>query len=87
VASNRAPSELLAAAGFVDVEEIDFTGEFLQTVRRWLRHARELEPGLRRTLGDEAFDEQFTNRTDMLVAIEAGLLKRSLLVGAAPPQA
>jgi len=43
-----------------------------------------LEPALRRTLGDDAFDEQLADRTDMVTAIEEGLLKRSLLVAAVP---
>ncbi len=85
VASNRGQAELLAAAGFVDVEEVDVTGEFLETARRWLRFSAELEPALRAALGDEVVDEQVADRTDMVKAIEEGLLKRSLLVGAAPP--
>jgi hypothetical protein len=84
VASNRVQSELVTAAGFVEVDEIDFTDEFLETVRRWLRFSRELETGLRRTLGDDAFDQQLSDRTDMVVAIEAGLLRRSLFVAAVP---
>jgi hypothetical protein len=84
VASNRVQSELVTAAGFVEVDEIDFTDEFLETVRRWLRFSRELETALRRTLGDDAFDQQLCDRTDMVVAIEEGLLKRALLVAVAP---
>ena len=84
VASNRVQSELVTAAGFVEVDEIDFTDEFLETVRRWLRFSRELETALRRTLGDDAFDQQLSDRTDMVVAIEAGLLRRSLFVAAVP---
>jgi hypothetical protein len=84
VASNRVQSELVTAAGFVEVDEIDFTDEFLETVRRWLRFSRELETTLRRTLGDDAFDQQLSDRTDMVVAIEAGLLRRSLFVAAVP---
>lgn len=85
VASNRAQSELVAAAGFVEVDEIDFTDEFLDTARRWLRFSLELEPALRASLGDDAFEEQIADRTDMVTAIEQGLLMRSLLVAASPP--
>jgi hypothetical protein len=84
VASNRAHPDLVAAARFVDVEEIDFTEEYLETARRWLRFSRQLEPPLRASLGDAAFEEQLTDRTDMVTAIEGGLLKRSLLVAASP---
>jgi hypothetical protein len=76
--------ELVAGAGFVEVDEIDFTEEFLVTVRRWLRFSREFEPGLRAAVGDDAFDEQMDDRTDMVEAIESGLLKRALLVAVAP---
>jgi hypothetical protein len=84
VSSNRGQFELVAAAGFVQVEEVDFTEQFLETGRRWLRFSRELEPAIRASLGDGTFDEQFAARTDMVVAIEQGLLKRSLLVATAP---
>ena len=84
VASDRPESELLAAAGLAEVDEVDVTEEFLETARRWLRFSRELEPALRESLGDDAFDQQLTDRTDMVKAIEEGLLKRSLLVAAAP---
>ena len=83
-ASNRPPFELVAAAGFVEVDEIDFTGEFLETARRWLRFSREFEPGLRAALGNDVFDEQIADRTDMVAAIESELLRRSLFVAVAP---
>jgi hypothetical protein len=84
VASNRVQSELVAAAGFVEVDETDFTEEFLETARRWLRFSRDLEPALRESVGNDAFEEQLTDRMDMVTAIEQGLLKRSLLVAVAP---
>jgi hypothetical protein len=71
VGSNRAPFELVAAAGFIVVDQIDVTEEFLETVRRWLRFSRD-------------FDEQMADRTDMVEAIESGLLKRALLVAVTP---
>jgi hypothetical protein len=84
VASNRGQSELVAAAGFVQVDDIDFTEQFLETARRWLRFSLELEPELRASVGNDAFDDQIADRTDMVAAIEQGLLKRSLLVAVAP---
>jgi len=71
------------AAGFVDVDAVDVTDEFLETALRWLRFSAELEQGLRAALGDKIFDEQVADRTDMVTGIEEGLLKRSLLVAAA----
>ena len=85
VASTRAQPELLARAGFADIDDVDVTGEFLETAHRWLRFAAELEPALRATLGDEVVDQQVADRTDIVRGIEEGLLRRSLLVAAAPP--
>jgi hypothetical protein len=85
VSSDREQTDLLRAAGFVQVEEVDFTEEFLETARRWLRHSRDFEPALRESLGDEAFDRQLADRTRMVAAIEERLLSRALLVAAASP--
>jgi hypothetical protein len=74
----------VAAAGFVEVDETDFTEEFLETAGRWLRFSRDLEPALRESVGNYAFEEQLADRIDMVAAIEQGLLRRSLLVAVAP---
>jgi len=84
VGSGREQADLLDAAGFVPIVVIDMTEDFLETTRRWLSHASELEGGLRRTLGDALFDEQQTDRMEMITAIEEGLLSRALFVGARP---
>jgi hypothetical protein len=60
---------------------IDVTRDFLQTTRRWLAHATELEGGLRNSLGDAVFDEQQADRKKMIAAVEEGLLCRALFVG------
>jgi hypothetical protein len=85
VASTRGQAELVAAAGFVDIDEVDVTAEFLDTARAWLRFSLELEPTLRIALGDELFDQRMVDRTDLVRATEEGLLRRLLLVGTAPP--
>jgi len=69
------------------VEHTDVTAQFLVTARRWLRHGRELEPRLRESLGPAIVDQQLADRTDMVKAIEEGLLMRSLLVATAPTAA
>jgi len=66
------------------MEHTDVTAQFLETARRWLRHGLELEPELRASLGPAIVDQQLADRTDMVTAIEEGLLMRSLLVAAAP---
>src|SRR5262249_10891245 len=84
VASVREEPELLRRAGFEDVDAFDVTTEFLETAGRWLQYSRELEPGLREALGDQIVDDQLSARTDIVTAIEEGLLMRSLLVAVAP---
>jgi hypothetical protein len=84
VRSSKEQAELLQAAGFVRPEVIDVTKDFLETTRRWLSHALELEGGLRNSLGDAVFDEQQASRQEMITAVEEGLLCRALFVGTKP---
>jgi hypothetical protein len=84
VGSSRGQAELLEAAGFASIGVIDVTGDFLQTARRWRRHAAELERELRMTIGDALFDQQQTDRAEMIAGVEEGLLSRALLVGSRP---
>ena len=81
VASSREQPELLEAAGFAEVVASDVTTEFLATARRWVRYASKFEGELRRNLGDALFDEQQTDRREMISAIEEGLLSRALFEG------
>jgi creatinine amidohydrolase/Fe(II)-dependent formamide hydrolase-like protein len=84
VGSAREQQELLEAAGFVEIVVTDVTREFLETARQWFTHAAELEDELRSTLGDALFDEQQTDRKEMIAAVEKGLLSRALFLGARP---
>jgi hypothetical protein len=85
VGSERGQTELLEAAGLDPIVVTDVTEDFLETARRWLSHASELEGGLRSTLGDALFDEQQTDRMEVITAVEEGLLSRALFVGGARP--
>ena len=82
--SGREQAELLEAAGFVPIVVTDVTRDFLETARRWFTRAWELEAELRSTLGDALFDEQQADRKKMITAVEEGLLRRALFVGARP---
>ena len=84
VASRHGQAELLDAAGFTSISVVDVTDGLLETARRWLRHAAELEGDLRETIGDGPFDEQQADRTEMITAVEDGLLARALFVGSRP---
>jgi hypothetical protein len=81
VASLREQPELLEAAGFAEVAATDVTPDFLATARRWVRYASKFEGQLRSTIGDKLFDEQQTDRAEMIAAIEEGLLSRALFEG------
>lgn len=73
--------KFLESTGFVNVEVEDVTHHYHSTIQQLLLHADDLEAGLRKALGDDAFEERRTNRTSSLRAVEQGLLARSLVVG------
>jgi hypothetical protein len=72
--------ELLAAAGFSSVEEIDLTAEFAATTRGWLEGRARYRAELVGAEGAPAFEERQADSTAQLAAIEAGLLRRGLFV-------
>ncbi|MBI2912344.1 MAG: hypothetical protein HYY03_00305 [Chloroflexi bacterium] len=80
----RQQTDLLRTAGFLDIDEIDFTGEFLRISRAWLearlRHADEL----RQAEGAESVDQRIRDGRAAIRAIEQGLLRRSLFVAVSP---
>ena len=80
VVSRVEQAALLRSAGFVDIEEVNVSEEFLRTARGWYearqRHASEM----RKLEGDAEFAQNQAWRKRRLPAIEAGLLRRSLFV-------
>jgi len=72
--------ELLSAAGFTEVEELDLTPQFEETQRAWLdgrgSYARELIAAE----GEASFNDRRANGVRHLAGIEAGLLRRALFV-------
>lgn len=72
------------AAGFVDVEVVDFTPEFLAVARAWEHEFRIHEAVLRPVLGDE-WEVRQSDRRGMIDAVERGLLCRVLVTGRAAP--
>ncbi len=71
---------IMGTAGFVDIEAIDLTAEYLQTQRAWISATVNREAGIRAALGDEGFDQRMKDRMDTLRATEDGLLARFLYV-------
>lgn len=74
----------LQAAGFVDVEEIDLTAEFLATARRAVEFQRRFERELREANGDAGYEEDLADQEGIVAAVDEGLLRRSLLSATRP---
>ncbi len=84
VGSRRTSEQLLGAAGFHDVTLVDVTETFRTTCSSVIaavdRYADKL-----RLLEDEAeFEAERLRKRDHRVALEAGLLRRSLVFGRRP---
>ena len=84
VASHLPNRELLARAGFVDIEQTDCTAEFATVARAWIDQYDRHHAALAEVLGAEEVDQRQQDRRAQLHAIEDGLLRRSLLVATRP---
>jgi hypothetical protein len=84
VATRSTDQRLLRAAGFCDITELDVTPAFRATAAAWLaesdRHADQLAP----LEPPGAFQQRQADRWALLAAIDAGLLRRALLVARQP---
>ena len=76
----ESPQELIGEAGFFDPQVTDVTVRFRRTCSAWLAAMKELEPQLRRELGDEDFEDELDQKESMLTGIDEGLLRRSLII-------
>ena len=71
--------QLLASAGFVDIDLVDVTDDFAATARAWLTEAAAHAEALAAVEAPGAFDARQRERRTQLSAIEDGLLRRGLL--------
>jgi hypothetical protein len=71
---------MLRDAGFVDIEEHDWTNDFVRVARAWIAQWDEHRVELTDALGDVEFEDRQTERRIQLRAVEDGLLRRSLYV-------
>jgi hypothetical protein len=71
---------LLGSAGFGEVTELDVTLEFRATAAAWLAEAAAHAQELARLEPAGAFAQRQADRRAMLSAIDAGLLRRALVV-------
>jgi cyclopropane fatty-acyl-phospholipid synthase-like methyltransferase len=77
--ARREPAEMLASAGFVDVNETDVTKQYRTTTRAWLNGRRRHYDDLAQALGATALDQKIGENEFMLKFAKDGLVRRSLL--------
>jgi cyclopropane fatty-acyl-phospholipid synthase-like methyltransferase len=75
---------LLRSAGFVEIEEVDRTADYLSTAARKLEVAEQFAEAMIQMLGREPYDEMQAERRLAVAAIESGLLRRALFVARRP---
>lgn len=78
VASRRPYVALLRSAGFVDIEEIDLTDEFVATSRAWIEESEPYAEVLAAAAPPGEFAERQRDHRRQLAATEDGLLRRGL---------
>jgi hypothetical protein len=71
---------LLGSAGFGDITELDVTPEFRATAAAWLAEGAAHAEELARLEPPGAFEQRQADRRAMLAAIDAGLLRRALVL-------
>ena len=84
VASRAEQTQLLASAGFVDIDRLDVTSEFAMTARAWLTESETHAEALAAVEAPGAFDERQRDRRRQIAAIDDGLLRRALLSATRP---
>lgn len=84
VASHLSNRELLERAGFVDVVETDCTAEFARVAAAWIEQWDCHRGAVVELIGAEEFEQRQKERRIQLLAVEDGLLRRSLAVAATP---
>jgi len=72
-------AQLMQSAGFVDIEETDYTEQYLHTLRGWLDHSDERSAELIELWGNELFAQRQADRRSSIAAVEAGWQRRILI--------
>ena len=76
--------EMLATAGFVEIEAVDVTAEFSRTQQAWIDAWSPHEQELLDTAGPDVVDDTKADRRAMRSAIDESLLRRTLYVARRP---
>jgi hypothetical protein len=77
-------AEMLATAGFVELQVVDVTAEFSRTQQAWTDLWSAHEEELVDLLGCEAVDQRKKDRQAMRSAIDEHLLRRTLYIARRP---
>ena len=72
--------DMLQAAGFSDVVEIDMTEQFLSTAKAWYGWRRRYTAELIQTEGKASFSAKQSNYLDHVRSVEAGVRSRCLFL-------
>jgi hypothetical protein len=80
VAMRSDHQRLLRAAGFGEVTEVDVTAAFRATAAAWLAESKAHADQLAQLEPPGAFAQRQADRRSMLDAIDAGLLRRALVL-------
>ncbi len=78
VSASASYPDLLALAGFSEIEEVDLTDEYRATAAAWLHESARAAEQLEAVFGSEEYRRAQQERAETLVAVESGLLRRSL---------
>ena len=84
VAAHLPHRQLLQRAGFIDIEEIDYTAEFATVASAWIERNDHHHDHLVGLIGLADYEQRQRERRIQLRAIEDGLLRRSLLTATRP---
>ncbi len=83
VAALESYPNLLASAGFGDIEEVDLTDQYRLTAEAWLQESARAAQQLEEIFGIEEFRRGQQEREETMAAIEGGFLRRALLAARA----
>ena len=73
------PIGLAKEVGFVDITVKDVTPHFRRTCLAWIQAMVSMEGELKKGLDQGDYEDELQSKSDMLLGIEEGLLKRSLI--------
>ena len=78
VASRVSQQQLLSSAGYLDIDGVDVTREFIATTRAWVEQRQHHADELAALESPGAFEERQRDHRAQLAATEDGLLRRGL---------